>query len=192
MLLPSRTHRFVRCSRWLLLIAGIFALAYVGLTLLDARLFQVSAKHILKTQIKMVKNAKIGESRPIVQEGDILGRINIPRLGVSVPDLQGTGSRVLRLGAGLIEGTPLPGDAGNSGIAGHRDTFFRELRDIRKDDEIQLQTPTALLHYVVDWVKVVEPDDTTVPVASLKTTIRVSPTHARLHGQKEPSEPGAF
>lgn len=145
-----------------MLIAGIFALTYVGLTLLDAKLFQVSAKHTLETQIKMVKSAKIGESRPIIQDGDILGRLDIPRLGVSVAVLQGTGPRVLRLGAGHIEGTPLPGDPGNSGIAGHRDTFFRELRDIRKDDEIQFQTPTALLRYLVDWVKVVEPNDTAV------------------------------
>lgn len=161
-LLPSRTHRFVRWSRCLLLTTGIFALAYVGLTLLDARLFQQSAKHSLETQIKMVKSTKVGQFRPIIQEEGILGRIDIPRLGVSIAVLQGTGSRVLRLGAGHIEGTPLPGDAGNSGIAGHRDTFFRELRDIRRNDEIQLQTPTALLHYVVDWVKVVDPNDTTV------------------------------
>jgi sortase A len=68
----------------------------------------------------------------------------------------------LRLGAGHIEGTPLPGDTGNSGIAGHRDTFFRELKDIRENDEIQLQTATGLFHYEVDWVKVVDLDDMTV------------------------------
>lgn len=69
---------------------------------------------------------------------------------------------MLRLGAGHIEGTPLPGEPGNSGIAGHRDTFFRELKDIRRNDEIQIQTATGLLRYEVDWVKVVEPNDTTV------------------------------
>jgi sortase A len=69
---------------------------------------------------------------------------------------------MLRLGAGHIEGTPLPGETGNVGIAGHRDTFFRGLKDIRMNDEIQLQTATGLFHYEVDWLKVVEPDDTTV------------------------------
>jgi sortase A len=66
------------------------------------------------------------------------------------------------LGAGHIEGTPLPGEPGNSGVAGHRDTFFRSLKDIRKADQIQIQTATGLLHYEVDWVKVVGPDDTSV------------------------------
>ena len=81
---------------------------------------------------------------------------------MSVAVLQGTSSRMLRLGAGHIAGTPLPGDTGNSGIAGHRDTFFRELKDIREKDEIQLQTATEIFHYEVDWVKVVDADDITV------------------------------
>ena len=68
-----------------------------------------------------------------VKTGDVLGRLDIPRLGISVAVLQGTSSRMLRLGAGHIEGTPLPGEPGNSGIAGHRDTFFRELKDIRDE-----------------------------------------------------------
>ncbi len=81
---------------------------------------------------------------------------------MSVAVLQGAGSRTLRLGAGHIAGTPLPGEPGNSGIAGHRDTFFRELKDIRANDEIQLQTAHGILHYEVDWVKVVGPDDISV------------------------------
>ena len=54
------------------------------------------------------------------------------------------------------------GRTGTVGIAGHRDTFFRGLKDIRKNDEIQLQTATGLFRYDVEWAKVVEPDDTTV------------------------------
>ena len=73
---------------------------------------------------------------------------------------------MLRLGAGHIEGTLFPGETGNSRIAGHRDTFFRELKEIRENDEIQLQTAKDLFHYRVDWVKVVYPDDITVLEAS--------------------------
>ena len=62
----------------------------------------------------------------------------------------------------ISKGTPLPGENGNSGIAGHRDTFFRELKDICKNDEIQLQTLNGLFRYEVDRVKVVEPNDSTV------------------------------
>jgi sortase A len=158
----ARTQRLLRWGRSLLLVTGIVLLAYVGLTLLDARLYQVSAKHSLETQIQRAKEPEVRQVKRPAKKGDVLGRIDIPRLGVSVAVLQGTGSRTLRLGVGHIEGTPLPGELGNSGIAGHRDTFFRELKDIRPNDEIQFQTTTGLFRYEVDWVKVVEPDDTTV------------------------------
>ena len=159
---PTRIRRLLGWSQRLLFIAGALALGYVGFTLLDARLTQVSAKHSLEDQIYLEKERHGSQSKLAVKTGDVLGRVDIPRLGISVAVLQGTSSRTLRLGAGHIEGTPLPGENGNSGIAGHRDTFFRELRDIRKNDEIQLQTATGLFRYEVDWVKVVEPNDSTV------------------------------
>jgi len=138
---------------------GILALGYVGFTLLDAKLYQVSAKRSLDTQIQVetIHNPTLPKSK--VKPGDVLGRIDIPRLGMSIAVLQGTTWRMLRLGAGHIESTPLPGEPGNVAIAGHRDTFFRGLKDIRTNDEIQLQTATGLFRYQVDWVKVVAPDD---------------------------------
>jgi sortase A len=160
-----RLLRNQRVGRWtgrLLLLAGVAAVAYVSIALLDAKLFQVFAKHSLESQIQIVGRAPEGPVTTIAKDGDIIGRIDIPRLGMSIAVLQGTRSRTLRRGAGHIDGTPLPGELGNSGIAGHRDTYFRGLKDVRKDDEIHFQTATRLVHYHVDWVKVVEPDDTTV------------------------------
>lgn len=163
--------RLLRWSQRVLFITGILALGYVGFTLLDATFFQASAKRSLETQVRMEQEHKISPPKLPVQKGDILGRMDIPRLGVSVAVLQGTGSRMLRLGAGHIEGTPLPGEPGNSGIAGHRDTFFRKLKDVRKDDEIQLQTPTGLFRYQVDWTKVVDPDDLSVLTPSTTSAL---------------------
>jgi len=159
---PTRIRRLLRWSQRLLFVTGTLALGYVGFTLVDARLYQVSAKRSLEGQIHQEKEHHESPPKPAVKTGDVLGRVDIPRLGISVAVLQGTSSRMLRLGVGHIEGTPLPGETGNSGIAGHRDTFFRELKDIRKNDEIQLQTVTGLFRYEVDWVKVVEPNDSTV------------------------------
>jgi sortase A len=158
----ARAYRLVQWSRRLLFLTGIVALGYVGLTLLDAGLYQTSAKHSLDTQIQTLKEIDSIPFRAPVKQGDVLGRIDIPRLGMSFAILQGTNSRTLRLGVGHIEGTPLPGEPGNSGIAGHRDTFFRALRNVRQNDEIQLQTTAGLLRYEVDWVKVVDPDDVSV------------------------------
>jgi sortase A len=162
LLLPVPAQRLLRWTSRILVTAGVVALAYVGFTLLDARRYQVSAERSLESQIQVEKAHRMTQPKAAVKKGDILGRMDIPRLGVSVAVLQGTNSRMLRLGVGHIEGTPLPGEAGNSGIAGHRDTFFRELKDIHRDDEIQVQTATGLFHYQVDWVKVVAPDDVTV------------------------------
>jgi sortase A len=174
-----RSRWLLRWSQRLLFITGSLALAYVGFTLLDTRLYQVSAKRSLETQIQVEKEHHEPQPKPAVKTGDVLGRVDIPRLGIFVAVLQGTTSRMLRLGAGHIEGTPLPGEPGNTGIAGHRDTFFRALKDIRKNDEIQIQTATGLFRYDVDWVKVVEPSDTTVlqpsPLGSTLTLVTCYP-----------------
>jgi sortase A len=56
-------------------------------------------------------------------------------------------------------------------MAGHRDTFFRALRDIRVNDEIEITTPGAESHYQVEWMKVVNPDDLSVLEPSADTGI---------------------
>jgi sortase A len=157
-----RKRRRLRWIRRVLLMTGIVSLGYVGWTLLDARIYQASAEHSLEAEIHAVKAADASQVQPPVNPGDVVARIDIPRLGMSFAVLQGTNWRSLRRGAGHIEGTPLPGESGNSGIAGHRDTFFRNLRNIHEHDEIRLQTATGVLQYEVDWTKVVEPDDVSV------------------------------
>jgi sortase A len=168
---PTNLRRFLRWSQRVFFITGILALGYVGFTLVDARVYQASAKRSLENQIQFEKAPHEIQVKPAIKPGDVLGRLDIPRLGLSVVVLQGTGSRMLRLGTGHIEGTPLPGEAGNSGIAGHRDTFFRGLKDVRENDEIQFQTADSQFHYAVDWVKVVEPDDVGVLAPSTESSL---------------------
>ena len=158
----ARWRHTIRVLRAVLFLTGVVALTYVGFTLVEARLYQASADEFLIVKTRAEKNATVTQVRPTIRRGDVLGRIDIPRLGLSVAVLEGTNTRILRLGAGHIEGTPLPGKPGNSGIAGHRDTFFRSLKDIRKEDRIQLQTATKLVDYEVDWIKIVGPDDISV------------------------------
>jgi sortase A len=168
---PTQIQRVLGWSQRFFFMTGILVLGYVGFTLLDTRLYQVSAKRSLEGQLQAGEEHNATQPKSPVKKGDVVGRMDIPRLGVSVAVLQGTNSRMLRLGAGHIEGTPLPGQAGNIGIAGHRDTFFRDLKDIRKNDEIQIQTATGLFHYEVDWVKVVAPDDIDVLVSSTDSAL---------------------
>jgi sortase A len=97
-----------------------------------------------------------------VQPGGLIGRISVARLGVSVIVMEGTDAGTLRRAAGHINGTALPGQEGNVGIAGHRDTFFRPLRDIRKDDVISITTSRGDYLYRVVSMEIVGPDDVAV------------------------------
>ncbi len=91
-----------------------------------------------------------------------LAILRIPRLGLEVPVHDGTSDPVLDRAAGRIEGTALPGSAGNVGIAAHRDGFFRVLKDIKVGDELVLDTPSGTEQYVIDWIRITTPDDVSV------------------------------
>jgi len=87
-----------------------------------------------------------------------LAVLRIPRVELEVAVLEGTDDFVLDRAVGHIEGTARPGDSGNIGIAGHRDGFFRGLKDVRRGDVIELVTLEGTEIYVVDELTVVEPE----------------------------------
>lgn len=99
--------------------------------------------------------------KPPLEEGSLVGRIEIPRVGVSAVVLEGSDDTTLRRGVGHIPETSLPG-VGNVGLAAHRDSFFRGLKDIRKNDIIRLQTLEGTFRYRVEWTQIVMPEDTQV------------------------------
>ena len=63
---------------------------------------------------------------------------------------------------GHVPGTALPGENGNVGIAGHRDTFFRELRNVKPEDRISLTTARGTFEYFVEYARIVKPEDVEV------------------------------
>ncbi len=91
--------------------------------------------------------------------GTPLAVLRIPKIDVKVPVLEGTSDLALNRGVGWIEGTPRPGEAGNVGIAGHRDGFFRGLKDIAIGDRLVLDLPGETVTYVIDETRVVAPED---------------------------------
>lgn len=96
----------------------------------------------------------------------LIGRLEIPRLKLAVMVREGADEGTLRRAVGHIPGTALPGNIGNVGLAGHRDTFFRALRSIRKDDTIELETTAGTYRYVVNSTRIVTPRDVSVLKAS--------------------------
>ena len=75
---------------------------------------------------------------------------------------EGDDTSTLRRSVGHIPATALPGAPGNSGLAGHRDTFFRGLRNTRAGDRVTITTPSSTTIYVIRTTRVVEPDDVSV------------------------------
>jgi len=109
--------------------------------------------------------ATIPEAKPLLPSA-LIGRLEIPRLGLSVMVREGADNGTLRKAVGHIPGTALPGVIGNVALAGHRDTFFRPLRNIKKGDDIDLQTERGTYRYVVESTKIVGPRDVGVLAAS--------------------------
>ena len=91
-----------------------------------------------------------------------LAVLHIPRIRLDVPVLKGTSDATLDRGVGHIEGTPMPGAGGNSGLAGHRDGFFRGLKDVNVGDAIELQTLRETQTYRIERAWIVTPDDVSV------------------------------
>jgi sortase A len=91
--------------------------------------------------------------------GDPMAVLAIERLHVHAPVFPGTDELVLNRGLGWIAGTAKPGESGNSGIAGHRDGFFRSLKDVAVGDSMELKTTNARFLYRVDEIEIVSPKD---------------------------------
>jgi sortase A len=101
------------------------------------------------------------EALPLVQ-GSLLGRVEIGRLNLSAMVREGVDDKTLSVAVGHIPSTALPGQSGNFAIAAHRDTLFRALKDIRKDDLVTFQSPAGTYTYQVFATKIVKPSDVSV------------------------------
>ena len=94
-----------------------------------------------------------------IQMAPPMAVLSIDKLQLRVPVFDGTDELVLNRGAGHIAGTPRPGEEGNIGIAGHRDGFFRSLKDIAVGDRVDMTTLDSRFAFTVDDIEIVNPDD---------------------------------
>jgi len=175
-----RTQSVLRWSRYLFFAVGILALSYCAFVRLDARFYQAYQTWRFERALKGSKPAiaPVEQLHPLplstlaeadrarveraTPEGSPLGQIEISTIGLAAMIAEGTDGKTLRRAVGHIPGTALPGQQGNVAIAGHRDTFFRGLRNIHKDDEITLTTLDGSYRYRVDFTQVVGPKDIAV------------------------------
>ena len=99
---------------------------------------------------------------PKIGKHGLVGRLTIPRLHLSAMVREGDDERTLQLALGHIPSTALPGQPGNVGVAGHRDTLFLPLREIRKSDMIWFETGTGRYAYQVESTRIVQPRNVSV------------------------------
>jgi sortase A len=91
-----------------------------------------------------------------------LAVLRVPKIDLEVPVLEGTEEPALNRGVGHIDGTPRPGEPGNVGIAGHRDGFFRGLKDLTAGDVIEMETLSQKLRYRIQSITIVSPQSVEV------------------------------
>jgi sortase A len=165
-------RRILRWTQRILLAGAASMLAYCGFVLMDAWIFQNGERRQLDRLLTGRQEANSGARQAaahaspknslLAPTDGLIGRIEIPRLGLSAIVIEGTSATTLRRAVGHIRGTALPGQPGNIGISGHRDTFFRPLRNIQQNDIITFTTLLGKYRYRVVSTKVVGPYDIAV------------------------------
>jgi sortase A len=148
----------LRFAQRLSFAAAAVLLGYYSFVAVDTWIFQQRESHNLQRLLKAASGPGLTAAIP----RGLLGRLEIPRLGLSAILIEGDDAKTLRRAVGHIPGTPLPGQPGNVAFSGHRDTFFRPLRNIRKNDIIAVTTLQGDYRYRVVSMRIVAPDDLAV------------------------------
>ena len=164
------TRTGVRAAQYVFLLTGIALLAFCAYEYSQMQRFQRDeARRFEETRDQAGHRAGPGAPpirRPPPPAGATIGRIAIPRVEVRAIVRQGEDERTLARAVGHLPDTALPGENGNVVFAGHRDTFFRGLRNVRRDDVVVVETVEGDYRYKVFSTEVVDPHN----VSSLKPT----------------------
>jgi sortase A len=153
---------FSRLARWMQrtsFATGFVILGYCGADWMNSRMQQAAGNRELD---RILNQKPETATRSAIPEGDLVGKVEIPKLHLSAVVFQGTTDKILDRGVGHLDGSALPGETGNVVLAAHRDTFFRSLRNIHQGDEITVTTPNGPRAYEVESTEIVDPTDVSV------------------------------
>jgi sortase A len=162
---PGRMSASIsRVGSYFFLIVGLFALGYAAYVVVDAHAYQAYEQ-------SKFEDVSIKEPPALLVEGGIIGEIQVPRLQLKAIVVQGDSHTILRRAVGHVPETALPGTPGNVVLAGHRDTFFRPLRNIQRGDAITFKTRNGAYQYLVESTEVVPATDVEVLNATAGRTL---------------------
>jgi LPXTG-site transpeptidase (sortase) family protein len=152
---PRRDIFLLRWLSFLFLLAGIAAVSYVSFVLLYGEVYQ-------SIELRKFEHPAPAAEPHLLNIGEVIGEIRIPRLGIKAVVVQGDDLNLLDRAVGHLPQTAPPGEWGNVALAGHRDRIFRPLRGIRPGDTILVDTPEASFEYQVESTSVVPGTDLSV------------------------------
>lgn len=162
--------RILTWAQRALFASAALLLGYCGFVVLDTWVFQqregddlarlLAGRHTASEGVaESEESAVLPPDVPAVAEDGLIGRLEVPRLHFSAIVIEGVGGKALRRAVGHVPGTALPGEPGNVALSGHRDTFFRPLKDLKVTDQIRFSTAKGDFTYEVESLRVVEPDN---------------------------------
>jgi sortase A len=158
---------------WVVAVAslGFCSIAYGGAAIHQAREKAILASLRANSTAHADVRAGVRTANSKAPAEVLLGLIEIPRLDTSAIVEEGVSTGTLWKAVGHMPGTALPGQAGNAVLAGHRDTYFSGLGDLKQGDPLIFQSPSATYSYRVESARIVDPDDLTVLSASKEPTL---------------------
>jgi sortase A len=165
-MLAKRRRKLLTLASFLLLGFGIYFLLSGTRELVWPWIYQKKAARTWPPAYPTLPPRPTPEPPPktldhsLFHTGDTVAKLTIPRLKGEWYVVEGAEDSTLKLGPGHLEGTAFPGEKGNCVIAGHRDTQFRRLKDIKQGDEIVLSTSIGESRYRVTGYDIVKPTDT--------------------------------
>jgi sortase A len=157
-----RGHRTRAFASTILIGSGIVLLFLGSRDYLESHLGQSEAAHQFEELLPASRPSSPSSLPPplVPATGSTIAKLIIPRLASELYVVEGDGAGELRRGPGHLSGTALPGQNGNCVIAGHRDTHFRILQNIRRGDDIVLETTSGKFLYRVRTTRIVSPKNT--------------------------------
>jgi len=160
---PKRPGRTVRALERVLSGFALLALSYCAYVVIGTEIHYAQEDQRLEDLLfARPEHARGQGTRSEMRRSGLIGRLEVPRVGLLTIVQEGVDDETLRWAAGHLPGTALPGEPGNVVIAAHRDTLFRPLKEVRPGDAVRFTTPDGAFEYAVTGVEVVEPTRTDV------------------------------
>jgi len=149
-------------------VIGFIVLGYCGMAWISASRYQTLGNAELDHLIN--SNAPNVAQSPLIH-GGLVGKMEISRLGLTAVIFEGTDEPVLSQGVGHLTGSAMPGQNGNVVLAGHRDSFFRALRNIRSGDVVEVTTAQGVRTYSIAATRIVKPTEVSVMAPTSTPTL---------------------